>query len=94
MALTVSASLGVAGGATGGGGIALDVEIVGLAAAFTAEAAPGTAPELVDFLSAVVADAVLPGDAAVALAAVGVGLTVPDPNVPELMIYVTRRGQC
>ena len=29
---------------------------------------------------------VAPG-AAVAFVAVGVGLTVPDPNVPELMIY-------
>lgn len=27
--------------------------------------------------------------ATVALVAVGVGLTVPDPNVPELMIYVS-----
>lgn len=72
----------------GGGGIAFEAEVVGLVTAGAAEDGLVAGTEVVDLLRAVVvveAGLVAPG-AAVAFVAAGVGLTVPDPNVPELMI--------
>ena len=80
---------------TGGGGIALDADsfsVVGLVAAGLVAVA---APVLAVFFRAVVAAPVgaFAGGAAVALVADGVAFTVPDPNVPELMIYAARCPQ-
>ena len=74
---------------TGGGGIAFEAEVVGLETAEVVGEGLVAGAEAVDLLRAGVAleaGFVAPG-AAVALVVVGVGLTVPDPNVPELMIY-------
>ena len=78
----------------GGGGIAFEAEVVGLVTAGVAEEALVAGAEVVDLLRAAVAlEAVLVAPAVVAFVAAGVGLTVPDPNVPELMIYAAARRQ-
>lgn len=78
----------------GGGGIALEAaeaEAAGLEAAVVGFVAGAV---VVAFLRALVADRVFPEAAApVALVAVGAAFTVPDPNVPELMIYAAARRQ-
>ena len=73
----------------GGGGIAFEAELISLETAEVAGEGLVAGAAVVDLLRAVVAleaGFVAPG-AAVAFVAMGVGLTVPDPNVPELMIY-------
>ncbi len=71
---------------TAEGGIAFEAEVVGLVTAGVAEEDLVAGAEVVDLLRALEASFVAAG-AALAFVAVGVGLTVPDPNVPELMIY-------